>query len=140
MILFHSKELFKAKEVTLNVDCVTGAENSVVCGRIGELHHLWTASYQCLVCVCAADRGQLRPTCARCAGCRAPDSLQPDPTQTINPLIVETQSSSESPGYLSELSYCVPFQINFRIMNMFVISVFQRPATLYRRTKSFRTR
>lgn len=94
-----------------NVDGVTGAENIVICSRVGELHHLWTATYQCLICVCAADRGQLRAACARCSGCRTPGSLQPEPTQTVSPVIVDAQSTSELPGYLFELSRCVTIVI-----------------------------
>ncbi|XP_026331607.1 uncharacterized protein LOC113238960 isoform X2 [Hyposmocoma kahamanoa] len=99
------------EEEVIYPDEIPGAENSVVCGRIGELHHLWMASYQCLVCVCAEDRGQLRPACARCADCRTPDSLRPESTQTISPLIVETQSSSESPAS------CNPLPVNKEFQN-----------------------
>lgn len=137
---------FILKWYCINIDCVTGVENSIVCGRDGELHHLWTAAYQCMVCVCAMERGHLRPACARCAGCRSPDPLHPEPTQTVSPLIADTQSTAEPPGYLSEFeSYAnqnqpTPLKLSYtylgRIRNVFFICSHKVLATYQAKRKN----
>ncbi|CAH2986070.1 unnamed protein product [Chilo suppressalis] len=49
------------------------------CRFDGELHHVWTVDFDCMVCVCLQD---LSPVCASCSGCSKPlKHLPPLPPQ-----------------------------------------------------------
>lgn len=56
-----------------------GGENVIQCTRENELHHLWSQTIDCLVCICLNEYGLLQPVCASCSGCRKPAPPEPPP-------------------------------------------------------------